>query len=432
MSIEFRHHVNVALNREGVIRRRDFVRGMSAGALAAGSLGWTDLVSLQADELRKQGMSCILLWMGGGPSQLETFDPKPGHEHGGETKAISTSVAGIQIADNLPHMAKVADQLTILRNLTTKEGNHQRAAFLLHTSYVPTASVNYPTLGAVVSQQIQQAECELPAFVRVGRFLNSGNGGFLGTEHDAFVVSNADRVPDNVNPAAGVERYGRRLQLLDRLESASAPSSTKSDTYDHQKLYEHASRMILSPQMQAFDLKHEPDKMRQAYGKTEFGNGCLLARRLVEAGVPFVEVSLGNWDTHDNNFERTRALCGQLDQPFAALIGDLRERGMLDRTLIIWMGEFGRTPKVNPRGGRDHFPRAFNAVLAGGGVRGGQVIGATSPGGDEVTSGSVNEKDLFQTFYKCLKIDARKENMSPIGRPIKIVDGGKPIPEVFA
>jgi uncharacterized protein (DUF1501 family) len=433
MNWNLQHQVNVALNREGVIGRRDFVRGISAAALAAGSLNWTDVVSLRADELRREGMACILLWMQGGPSQFETLDPKPGHSNGGETKAISTSVSGIKISDNLPKLAAQADRLAIVRSMTTKEGNHQRATYLLHTSYVPTASVHYPTLGSVVSQQFKNSACELPSFVRIGRnFANASNGGLLGTEYDAFVVQSAERMPDNVSPTTSTERYQRRLDLLGRLETAGGASTGSGQAHDHQKLYEHASRMVLSPQMQAFDLSKEPDKVREAYGKTEFGNACLLARRLVEAGVTFVEASLGNWDTHDRNFERVRTLCGQLDQPFAHLLTDLEQRGMLERTLVVWMGEFGRTPKINLRGGRDHYPRAFNVALAGGGVRGGQVIGGTDAGGENVTGEPITEKDLFQSVYKSLKIDARHEFMSPIGRPIKIVDGGQPIASLFS
>jgi uncharacterized protein (DUF1501 family) len=190
--------------------------------------------------------------------------------------------------------------------------------------------------------------------------------------------------------------------------------------------------MILSPQMQTFDLAREPEKVRQAYGKTPFGNACLLARRLVESGVTCVEAALPGWDTHFDNFSKTRSLCTQLDQPFAYLIRDLEQRGLLERTLVVWMGEFGRSPRINPRGGRDHFPRAFNVALAGGGIRGGQVLGGTDAGGEEITGRPVSEKDLFQTIYKSLGINAGKEVMSPIGRPIKFVDGGRPVSELFA
>ncbi len=185
--------------------------------------------------------------------------------------------------------------------------------------------------------------------------------------------------------------------------------------------------MILSPRMKAFDLAQEPDAMRDAYGQTQFGNSCLLARRLIEAGVTFIEIDLGGWDTHAENFPRTKKLAGELDQPFAHLIADLKQRGLFDSTVIMWMGEFGRTPKINPRAGRDHYPRAFNTLVAGGGLRGGQVIGATDKSGSTITSDPVTIQDLFQTVCHSLKITAAKENMSPVGRPIKVVDGGSPV-----
>ncbi|HWA97454.1 MAG TPA: DUF1501 domain-containing protein [Pirellulales bacterium] len=425
------HHTNVSLRRGAVVGRRDFLRGVSLASLAAGTASWTDVVSVRADELRRDGRACILLWMQGGPSQFETFDPKSG-ANGGETKPIATKLAGVKFAENLPKLAGIADQLAIVRSMTTKEGNHQRASFLMHTSYVPTATVHHPTLGSVVAKELPHSDCELPSFVRIGRALNSGNGGLLGTEFDAFVVQSAAKVPDNVRPTTETARYTRRLALLDRLEVAGNAPAASANIHDHRKLYEHASRMVLSPQMSAFDLSKEPESIRQAYGTGEFASGCLLARRLIEAGVTFVEVSLGNWDTHDNNFDRSRTLCNQMDQPFAALVEDLRQRGMLDRTLVVWMGEFGRTPRVNPRGGRDHFPRAFSAVLAGGGIRTGQAIGSTNDAGDEIADDPITEKDLFQTIYKSLRIDTRKENMSPIGRPIRIVDGGTVVDKLLA
>ncbi len=432
MELKFNRQLRVAVNRDGVIGRRSFLRGISAAGLAAGALPWTDMVGAKADELRSRGMSCILLWMQGGPSQFETFDPKPGHENGGETKAISTTVPGMQIADNLPQLAKVADDLSIIRSLTTKEGNHPRATFLLHTSYVPTASVHHPTLGSVVSHELGRLEAELPAFVRVGpRFISAGAGGLLGADYNPFVVPNADRLPENIQPTTDTARYERRLALLGDLE-ATASGGVAEAVAEHRGLYKKASRMVLSPQMEAFDLNREPTAVREAYGKTEFGAGCLLARRLVEAGVTFVEVGLGNWDTHQDNFTRSRGLCGDLDQPFAHLITDLKNRGLLEKTLVVWMGEFGRTPRINPRTGRDHYPRAFSAVLAGGGVRGGRAIGRTDAGGSDVADRPVTAADLFRTFYKSLGINADRENMSSIGRPIRIVDGGQPVEELFS
>jgi hypothetical protein len=432
MTLKLEHHVHARTNCDCVVHRRDFLRVAAATGAAAGAMSWTDAICLSADDLRKRGMACILLWMGGGPSQFETFSPKPGHANGGETKAISTSVSGIQIADTLPNCARVMDNLAIVRSMTSKEGSHPRASFLLHHGYLPMGGVKFPTLGSQVAHQIGDAKFDLPSFVRIGgRRTDAGGGGFLGVDYDPFVLQNPEAKPENTQPATRDERYARRLKMLDRVEADFGALEGADIVADHRKLIRKSSEMILSPRMEAFDLAKESDKMRDAYGRTQFGAGCLLARRLVEAGVTFVEVNLEGWDTHEDNYNRTKARNEIFDQPMAQLITDLRQRGMLDRTLVIWMGEFGRTPRINARAGRDHYPRAFNLVLAGGGVRGGQVLGETDAGGVEVTERPVTVNDLFRTVYTTLGIDADHENMSRIGRPIKLVDGGEVIRELL-
>ncbi|MBI3838803.1 MAG: DUF1501 domain-containing protein [Planctomycetia bacterium] len=433
MTLHLRHQMDLSLSRQGTIGRRDFLRGITAASIAAGTLSWRDLVALKAGELRKQGMACILLWMQGGPSPFETFSPKPGHANGGETKAIPTSVSGIEISENFPRVAKSIEHAAIIRSMTSKEGSHPRASYLLHTGYLPTASVKFPSFGSIVAQQISHADLELPAFVRIGGGGREGSGGgILGVEYDPFIMPVAGKVPTNATPTTEVPRYNRRLDLLSRLEADYAASGAKEEVSEHQKLYRKASRMILSSQMQAFDLDHEPAAIREGYGSGQFGLSCLLARRLVETGITCVEVVLNGWDTHADNFNKVREMAGQVDQPFAYLLWDLKQRGLLDTTLVVWMGEFGRTPKINPRAGRDHYPKAFNIVLAGGGIRGGRVIGKTDEGGTEVTDRPVTVSDLFQTFCRSLKIDPKAENIAPNGRPIKIVDGGKPVNELFA
>ncbi len=426
------HHTNIALRQGHVVGRRDFLRQITATGLAAGACNWTDVISASADELRSRGMACILLWMQGGPSQFETFSPKPDHAYGGETKAISTNVAGIQIAENLPHCAKIMDDLAIIRSMTSKEGNHQRATYLLHHGYLPMGGVKFPTLGSNVAHQIGDAANQLPSYVRIGgRLPNSGSGGFLGVEYDPLVLNSAAQMPQNTKPRTDLDRYHRRLGLLDSLQSNFATGAGAQVVADHRKLTERASEMILSPSMKAFDLSQESNQLREAYGEGNFASGCQMARRLVEHGVTFVEVVSNGWDTHQDVFSRTAELAGQIDQPMARLVKDLKERGMLDKTLVVWMGEFGRTPRVNPRAGRDHYPKAFNAVVAGGGVRGGQVIGQTNDAGTEVTDRPVSVNDLFRTIYHTLEIDADHENMSRLGRPIKLVDGGEVVEELF-
>ena len=433
MLSRLQHHTHVSLRGRHVVRRRDFLKASAACGLAATTLNWTDRLAAHAQELRDRNMACILLWMSGGPSQFETFSPKPGHQNGGETKVIDTSVAGIQIAENLPHLAKVANELAIIRSMTSKEGNHQRATYFLHHGYLPMASVKHPTLGANVADQIGNAASELPSFVQIGgRLANSGGGGLLGIDYDPFTLQSAQRPPQNTTPSAQTERFARRMRLLESMQGDFASTGGAQVVADQQKVAKRAVDMIHSPKMEVFDLEREPAAVRDAYGSGEFAAGCLMARRLVERGVTFVEVHSRGWDTHQDNFTSVRNLCGQVDQGSARLIADLKERGMLDRTLVIWMGEFGRTPQINPRGGRDHFPKAFNVALAGGGVRGGQVIGATNDAGTEVTERPVMVPDLFRSVYHTLGIDADYENMSGGGRPIKIVDGGEVVSELFS
>ena len=417
--------------RRGAASRRDFLKVIPAAALAAGAVSWQDAMVASAADLRRQGKACILLWMQGGPSQFETFSPKPGHANGGETKAIATAVPGIEISENLPETARAMGDVCLIRSMTSKEGSHPRASYLLHTGYLPTATVKYPTLGSIVASEIGDATSELPSFVRIGGGRFGDGAGLLGVDYDPFSLQAAGRPPENTSIPTTEPRYQRRLGLLGRLEADYANAGGREVVADHQKIYSQAAKMILSPQMKAFDLQSEPQKARDQFGTTPFGQGCLLARRLIETGVTFVEVNLGNWDTHDNNFDRSRTLCSQLDKPYAALISDLKERGLLDSTLVVWMGEFGRTPRVNPRGGRDHYPRAFNVALAGGGVKGGQAIGSTDAGGESVKDRPVAVSDLFRTICHTMNINADKENMSGIGRPIKIVDGGEVVSEAL-
>lgn len=434
----FRRFTDIRLDRRGAIAsRRDFLR--SAGALAAAGMfaSWTDQVSYAAESLRKQGKRCVLLWMEGGPSQFETLDPKPGTSSAGDAGDIATAVAGVHLSENLPHLAKQMGDLAVIHSLTSKEGSHPRARYLMHHAALPMGGANLPTLGSSVAERRRAAgdnevSSNLPSFVRVGRVGNAGNAGMLGVEFDPLTVDDPTQPPRNARPASSVARFERRLDLLHRLESDFGRTEGADVVANHHKLVDAASQMILSPEMQAFDLEQEPAAMRASYGEGRFASGCLLARRLLESGVTFVEVTLGGWDTHDDNHARTQELCGQFDKPAARLIADLKERGMLDSTLVVWMGEFGRTPRINGRGGRDHYPKAFSAWLAGCGVQGGQVIGATDKSGAEVIDRPVSPQDLFQSIYHALEIDPSYENTTSTGRPVKLVDGGAVIKALFA
>lgn len=430
----FSWHEDVTLTRR-TMSRRGFLYGMSA-ATAAGAFNFRDVMSLQAADLRKQGKAMILLFMQGGPSQLETFDPKPGTETGGPTQAIDTAVSGIQIAEGWEKTAQQMNDIAIIRSMTNKEGQHERAVYQMHTGYIPSGSIKHPSLGCNIARELSPTERELPAVVSIGNGRAAGSGGsgagFLGVDYEPFHVANPGNLPDNVASTVTESRFKRRLGLLDKLEGEFATRGGETVVENHRRITDKSSKLVLSPLTRTFDLSHESAATRESYGDSEFGRGCLLARRLVESGVTFVEVRLGNWDTHQDNFTAVKGLAKQCDPALAALIADLKQRGLFDKTLILWTGEFGRTPRVNPRTGRDHWPRNFNALLAGGGIKGGQVIGETSKDGTSLTKDPVNVPDLFCSICQSLNVNPAKENMSPIGRPMKIVDGGKPVDGLFA
>src|SRR5262249_42033086 len=249
----------------------------------------------------------------------------------------------------------------------------------------------------------------------------SGGPSFLGVRHAPFMISDPNRPPDNLPSPVTASRMQRRLGLLKDLEAPLARTGAREMVRDHQALYKQTATMVLSPRTKAFDLEGEPEKMRQMYGRSPFGQGCLMARRLLEAGVTFIEVQSSGWDTHDNELASIKNLVPPVDRATSALLIDLKARGLLDKTLVIWMGEFGRTPRINLTAGRDHFPTAFNVALGGAGVKGGQVIGATNPLGTDVAEHPVTVPDLFCTFCQALGIDPRKENQSDVGRPLKLL-----------
>ena len=421
--------VNVHVNAHGAVSRRGFLRHLAAGSAAIAGLRWSDYLSAYAAELKKQNRRCILLWMAGGPSQFETFDPKPGAATQGPTKAIATNSSGIQIAEHWTKTANVMKDFAVIRSMTSKEGNHGRATYLLHTGYAPSGGIVHPGFGALVAQQLGTADFDLPHFVSIAG--QSIGPSFLGVRHAPFIVTDPNQPPDNLAVPVSKDRLNRRLELMKELESPLARTGAGPLVKDHQTLYEQTAQMVLSPRTKAFSLDQEPDRMRDLYGRSSFGQGCLMARRLIEAGVTFVEVQSNGWDTHATELPTLKKLIPPVDQGTAALLADLKVRGLLENTLVIWMGEFGRMPHVNLTAGRDHYPQAFNVALAGAGVRGGQVIGATDKDGVEVVERPVSVPDLFCTFCQALKIDPRKENQSNVGRPLKIVEFGKAVEEVF-
>jgi hypothetical protein len=436
--------------------RRQFLRATGLGLVGAGLSGWLDVLAEQRADEMPRGRHCILLWMNGGPSQIDTFDMKPDHAHGGLFKPIATSAAGLQFSEHLPKLATQAQHLAVIRSLSTKEGDHGRGTFLMRTGHQPGGPVDYPTLGSLLSKELGDESAELPNYVSISPFqvFNPAafSPGFLGPRYAAATVGDSDGRPaqaagtfaslklENLQLPRGVDapQSERRMQLWNTLEQGFVASRPGGSASAHRLVYERAVRLMRSQAASAFDLEQEPTAVREAYGRGRFGQGCLLARRLVERGVPFVDVTLGGfeadstgWDTHQNNFTAVKGLSGQLDAGWGKLIEELSARGLLETTTIIWMGEFGRTPKINAQGGRDHFPNAWSAVLAGGGIRGGQAYGSTSPDGMSVADKAVSTGDVLATLCAALGIDPAKQNTNDLGRPIKIADG-KPIAEILA
>jgi hypothetical protein len=435
------------------LSRRDWLRLSAAGVLGSSMSGWLETLAAETANHPQRKRSCILLWMSGGPSQLDTFDLKPDHANGGPFKPIATSVPGIKISEHLPKIAKFMKDMAIVRSLHSKEGDHGRATFLLRTGYLPQGPIQYPSIGALVSKELGDDRSELPNFVSVApfRILNQGafGSGFLGPRHAPLVVGEnapqpgtpggnaidrALRVQD-LTPAGevGKEQTDARLNLLGQVQREFLATHPDLPALSHQNAYDRAVRLMRTAAAKAFDLDQEKPAVRDDYGRNLFGQGCLLARRLVERQVPFVEVTLNGWDTHGQNAQTVRNLSQTVDAAWSSLMRDLKERGLLETTLIVWMGEFGRTPKFPRADGRDHWPNSFSAVLAGGGIKGGQVIGDTGAGGASIKERPVSVPEFLATICQALGIDHQKQNLSNVGRPIRIVaPGTKAVGEVVA
>jgi uncharacterized protein (DUF1501 family) len=418
--------------------RREMIKLAGAGILGGSATGWFDVLAARAAESTPAGRkhkSCILLFMSGGPSQMDTFDLKPGSPNAGEFKPAATPVSGLKISEHLPKLAKAAGDLAVLRSMSTSEGAHARARFYVHTGYREgVGGVVHPSLGAVASAQIGDPEAELPNFVAVGG--GAYGSGFLGARHAPLLVSDAARGVENLKAADSLSELDKRASLLTELEDGFLNRVGDPSIAAHKTTYQKALSLMHSVKSKAFDIALEPASIREAYGSGRFSEACLLARRLVESGVAFVEINLGGWDTHQNNWARVKTLSAQVDAGMSALIADLKSRGLLDSTMVIWMGEFGRTPKINSRGaqpGRDHYPRAWTTVLAGGGLKTGKVIGETDKDGTAVKERPVSAIDFLASVCKGLGIDYTKQQNTREGRPIRIVDKGeKLVTELFS
>lgn len=440
------------------LTRRSFMqRGAQLGAFGAAAAHWLPSLAQQIASDPDRKRQCIVLWMTGGPSQLDTFDPKPVHANGGEFSTTETSVSGMRICEHLPKLAKLADQLAIVRSLSTKEGDHERGAHLVRTGHLLGGPLHYPDLGAILSKQLGNEAAEMPNYISIGSPVeiapSAFSAGFLGPMYAPATVSvlggeNDDNAEssfvelglDYLRPNGGVNNssFRRRMKLWRNLQTGFLQERPTANAIAQNTAYERAIRLMRSEAASAFNLSAEPDKVREAYGRGRFGQGCLLARRLIERGVPFVEVALGafnqndpGWDTHLNNFPSVEQLCGRLDSGWSQLMVDLADRGMLENTTILWIGEFGRTPNINDNAGRDHFPAAWSCVFAGGGIQGGQVYGKTSDDGMEVVDAKTDATNVLATLCTALGVDPNDENYTALNRPISLVEG-EPIRDLLA
>lgn len=410
------------------VSRRAFL-GTAAAACSAAPMTSLDLLqhSVLADELKRQQKRVILLWLAGGASQLETFDPKPGRPTGGPFRDIATCIPGVRISELMPKMAARLNYTAIVRSLDTNNGDHGGGARLMHLGRRDEPSVKYPDLGAMLARELGRVDSQVPDYVSFytateGRGSAVSQSGFLGSRYNAMFLTEKN-VPPNLRRLDMIEEldHVERADLRALLAKNFAHGRTSPSLASHNESYARVRGLMASEKL--FDISQEPEAMRAKYGPTLFGEQCLIARRLVEAGVPFVKVSRAWWDSHGQNFETHLELVTELDNVMAALLDDLSDRGLLENTLVVTLSEFGRTPQINSSLGRDHFASAWSSTLSGCGVKGGAVWGASDEDGHKVKDGKVGAAELFATIFRAVGIDPEK-NYYVGSRPLPLVDAG--------
>ncbi|MBT6724456.1 MAG: DUF1501 domain-containing protein [Pirellulaceae bacterium] len=415
----------------GMSRRHFMSHLTGASAMTMPALAMGNTLLANAEDLKRRRKSAILLWMGGGPSTMDIWDLKPGAPTGGPFRPIATS-GDAQISEHMPLMAKQMHNMAIIRSMSTREADHGRGRYYMHTGYVPNPNIEHPSYGAVLSHQLnhQRPELEIPPFVTVGG--GSVGPGFLGMAWAPFSVNSNGQVR-NLQMGLEDQRLYQRMYALDLIESGFINQRRGSAASDHQKILKKTLNLMTSSQMDSFKVASEPEDVKERYGNTNFGRGCLMARRLVEQGVPFIEVGLGGWDNHNNIHATLRdTKLPELDQAMSALTEDLEQRGLLEDTAIIWMGEFSRTPRINGNAGRDHWARSWSVVVGGGGMNGGIAVGETNSDGTRVETEPYTSQDVMASVCKALGISLQTTFTSQNGRPMKIANSGKVIKELFS
>lgn len=415
----------------GMSRRHFMSHLAGASALTVPALTMGGSVLANANDLSKRRKSAILLWMGGGPASIDIWDLKPGAATGGPFKPISTT-GDLQISEHMPLMAQQMKHMAVVRSMSTREADHDRGRYYMQTGYVPNPSIEHPSYGAVVSHETidQRPELEIPPFVSIG---GGGVGpGFLGMAWAPFSVNSNGQVR-NLQMNMETDRLSQRMAALELVEKGFIAENRGSAAADHMKILQKTVNLMTSKQMDAFKVAQEPPAMLERYGDNPFGRGCLMARRLVETGVPFVEVGNGGWDMHNGihaTLQNTKL--PELDKAMSALVEDLSQRGLLEDTVVMWMGEFGRTPRINGNAGRDHWARSWSVVVGGGGIKGGQAVGETDADGTSVITEPYTSQDMMASVCHALGISLETTFTSLSGRPMKIANSGKVIKELFA
>lgn len=436
--------MNQFLQSHDAPTRRQFVSGAAKTFLGVSLLN--QLQGGKALAIPGQGTSAlkqvatarnvIYLYMTGGMSHLDTFDPRPENkEVQGDTEAISTNVDGIRISSNLPLMARQMDKVAVINSMNSTQGAHEQGQYFMHTSYTLRSSIRHPAMGAWLQKFQERGNPSLPGSVMIGNDSRHPGAGFFEAKFSPLMVNDPDDGVSNSKMnkwfSGSEDRFGSRLSMAKQLDAGFAEKYNVRNVRAYSDMYDDAVRMMKSEELKAFDLSEENDQLRDRYGRESFGQGCLLARRLIEHGVRHVEVSFGNWDTHNANFIRVPELCEELDAALSTLLQDLESRGLLHETLVVLATEFGRTPEINGNEGRDHHPKAFTCLMAGGGVRGGQAYGQKDAKGFEVAENKVTPPDFNATIAYALGIPLDQVLYSPSKRPFTVADKGQPITTIF-